>query len=170
MIKSKLWWLFILSDLDTIISAECDDDVKKTKTIDLLFVWVKILQDSHVFDDRVIRQVISQRVDWYGELTFQLIDDMIDWFGDINQQCDGIGSPRLGSIHLPIVCSTVTCLLTVLGYINGKQCKQRLSSISSTVSKIFDTSCTLVWKVDPTCIHRAISSLSKFSYILILKL
>ncbi|XP_060587789.1 uncharacterized protein LOC132743269 [Ruditapes philippinarum] len=145
-------------DLDTIVQVKCGNEEKQKKAIDLLFEFVKIIQDHQKFDNDEIRKMIEQRVVYYGELTVKLFDDLIDWFSDINQHSDGIGEARVGSILIPIFCSSVTRILALLKYMISSHCKQRLSSISSTVSTLLGFPCSLSWKVEPTSLQSAISS------------
>jgi hypothetical protein len=102
---------------------------------------------------------------WYGEPTLQLLDDLIEWFSDIADLANGIGNACLGSIVLPIFCSSVPGILTLLKYIYGDQNKQHLSRIASTVRKLLGYPCSLSWKVEPMSLRSAVSSSCKCSVI-----
>jgi hypothetical protein len=122
-----------------------------------------MIQSDNTIDSDKIRRIIALRVEWYGEPTLQLLDDLIEWFSDIKDMSDGVGKPRLGSIILPISCSSVTGILTFLKCMNGDQSKKCLSRISSTVSELFGFPCSLSWKVEPTSLRSALSSMCKYS-------
>jgi hypothetical protein len=153
--------------MNTIIQAECENEEKQKKATDLLFLFVKIIQEDDSNDCDEIKMIISQRVEWYGEITFQLLDDLIEWFTDIDKSSDGIGKARLGSIILPIFCSSVTGCFTVLEYVNSSQCKEYLSRISTTVSTLLGFPCSFSWEVEPTSLQNVLASYCKYSICII---
>ncbi|XP_060587771.1 uncharacterized protein LOC132743254 [Ruditapes philippinarum] len=143
-------------ELRIIIQAECDTEEKQRKANDLLFEFVELIHRDTAIRSDEIKRIITQRVEWYGEITLQLLDDLIEWFSDIEDLSDGVGKPRLGSIILPISCSSVTGILTLLKYMNGDQSKQCLSRISSTISVSLGFPCLLSWKVEPMSLTSAL--------------
>ncbi|XP_060551720.1 uncharacterized protein LOC132713239 [Ruditapes philippinarum] len=145
-------------DLNTILQAECENEEKQKKATDLLFDFVKIIQDDNTLHSDEIKTIISQRVEWYGEITFQLMDDLIEWFTDIDKSSDGIGKACLGSIILPIFCSSVTGCFTVLEYVKSSQCKEHLSRISTTVSTLLGFPCSFSWGVEHTSLQSVLAS------------
>ncbi|XP_060587770.1 uncharacterized protein LOC132743253 [Ruditapes philippinarum] len=150
-------------ELRIIIQAECDTEEKQRKANDLLFEFVEIIYSDTAIRSDEIRRIITQRVEWYGEPTLQLLDDLIEWFSDIEDLSDGVGKPLIGSIILPISCSSVTGILTLLKYMDDSQSKQCLSKISSTVSVLLRFPCSLSWKVEPMSLRSALSSSCKYS-------
>ncbi|XP_060560190.1 uncharacterized protein LOC132720164 [Ruditapes philippinarum] len=130
---------------------------KQKKAIKVLFDFVKIIQDKNSFDYDEIKMIISQRVEWYGDIIFQLLDDLIEWFTDIDKLSDGLGKPRLGCIIIPMFCSSVTGCFTVLEYVNSSQYKEHLSRISTIVSTLFGFSCSFNWVVEPTSLQSSLA-------------
>ncbi|XP_060563417.1 uncharacterized protein LOC132722848 isoform X2 [Ruditapes philippinarum] len=137
-------------ELITILQTGCDNEENKKKATDVLFDFVKIIQSKSTFTDEEVKDIIRTRIEWYGNVSLDLINDVTEWFGDINGLSDtNPGYPYLGSIRVPIYSTSVTGILQFWKYLNGNQCRHRLSSISSSISTMLGFTCSFTWTVNP---------------------
>ncbi|XP_060570641.1 uncharacterized protein LOC132728932 [Ruditapes philippinarum] len=146
-------------ELITILHTGCDNEENKKKATDVLFDFVKIIQSKSTFSDEEVKDIIRTRIEWYGNVSLDLMDDVTKWFGDINGLSDTIpGYPYLGSIRVPIYCTSVTGILQFLNYLNGNQCRHRLSSISSSISTMLGFTCSFTWTINPVDLQNVFPS------------
>ncbi|XP_053389938.1 uncharacterized protein LOC128552893 [Mercenaria mercenaria] len=106
--------------------------------------------------------MIVQRIEWHGELCLQLVDDLLCWFTDMRNIPDAKpGIAGKGSIRIPIKCSSMKGMLKHLEYMDSDECKQRLSEISCSLSKMLGFSCCLSWTIVPDSLQKVTKTLSE---------
>ncbi|XP_053382142.1 uncharacterized protein LOC123540372 isoform X2 [Mercenaria mercenaria] len=150
------------NELKTIIEAKCDHKEKEKKALDVLFDFVKMIQNQNDFTEQEIKHNIEQRIRWHGDICLQLIDDLLLWFSDMYNIPNAIPGPaQEGSIRIPIKCSSLEGLLKQMEYMDSANSKERLSEISYSLSKIIDSTCSLSWTIVPASLQKVMVTLSK---------